>query len=190
MKFSYTLFGILLISLFTCENGASAQSQVNAQDQPATVPIKHYPKAREQANQLSEAMLSGNYERAADLTYPKLVELIGGRTKYVGVLETQFKDMEAQNFRLISNVAADPQDVIEVEKVIYAIVPTTMKIRVREGILVGESYLIGVSNDGGEHWTFLSSRSNSREKLKILFPAAADKLRLPEEKRPVLQRVP
>src|SRR5215475_4943221 len=150
MKFTYALFGILLVGLVARENLAWAQSQGHAQDQAATVPIKQYPKAREQANELSEAMLSGNYTRATDLTYPKLVQLIGGRSKYVAALQSQFKDMEAQNFRLVSNVAADPQDVIEVEKVIYAIVPTTMKIRVPEGILVGESYLIGVSNDGGE----------------------------------------
>jgi hypothetical protein len=66
-----------------------------------------------------------------------------------------------------------------------------MRIRVAEGVLVGESYMIGVSNDRGEHWTFVDAGSGfAPEKLKILFPTVADRLKVPETKRPVLERAP
>jgi hypothetical protein len=66
-----------------------------------------------------------------------------------------------------------------------------MKIKVAEGVLVGQSSLIGVSNDGGEHWTFVDAgKGFSHEHLKTLFPAVADRLKIPEQKRPVLQRTP
>src|SRR5262245_49892647 len=47
---------------------------------------RSYPNAKLQANQLNDAMLAGDYEKAADLTYQKLIQLIGGRAKYVNAL--------------------------------------------------------------------------------------------------------
>lgn len=65
------------------------------------------------------------------------------------------------------------------------------KIRVAEGVLVGQAAMIGVSNDRGEHWTFVDSgKASNREQLKMLFPAVAGRLKLPAEKPPVLERTP
>jgi hypothetical protein len=51
--------------------------------------------------------------------------------------------------------------------------------------------MIGISNDRGEHWTFADNSSGFKnEQLKNLFPAVADRLRLPETERLVLQRAP
>ena len=62
---------------------------------------------------------------------------------------------------------------------VYAILPTTMKIKVAEGILVGQSSLIGDSNDRGEYWTSVDAgRGFSQEQLKTLFPAVADRLKI------------
>ncbi len=69
--------------------------------------------------------------------------------------------------------------------------PTTMKIQVPEGVLVGEGYLLGTSTDGGENWTFVDvGKGFTSEQLKTLFPSVAEKLKIPELKRPVLQRAP
>ena len=150
-----------------------------------------YPQAKIQANQLNDAVLAGDYEKAADLTYPKLIRLIGGRAKYLSVLKRGMNETQSGGFRIISTVSDDPTQLIEVGSDIYAILPTTMKIKVPEGILIGQSSLIGVSNDHGEHWTFLDAgRGFSQEQLKMLFPAVADRLKIPEQKRPVLQSTP
>jgi hypothetical protein len=161
--------------------GSSSQSK-------ATPAPKPYPNAKTQANQLNDAVLSGDYAKAADLTYPKLVELIGGRAEYLAVLEAGMKETQSDGFRIISSVTGDPKDVIEDGNVVYAILPTTMRIKVAEGVLVGQTFLIGVSNDRGEHWTFLDvGNGSSHELVKTLFPAVADRLKLPERKPLVLQ---
>jgi hypothetical protein len=159
--------------------------------QAASTPSKQYPDAKTQANQLNDAVLSGDYEKAADLTYPKLIQLIGGRAKYLAVLKGGMNETQSDRFRIISTVSDDPTDIIEVGSDVYAILPTTIKIKVAEGILVGQSSLIGVSTDRGEHWTFVDAgKGFSHEQLRTLFPAVADRLKIPEQKRPVLQRAP
>ena len=158
--------------------------------QSTSTPSKQYPNAKTLANQLNEAVLSEDYERAADLTYPKLIQLIGGRAKYLAVLKGGMNETQSDRFRIISTVSDDPTDIIEVGSDVYAILPTTMKIKVAEGVLVGQSSLIGVSKDRGKHWTFVDAGNGfSHKQLKTLFPAVADRLKVPKQKPPVLQHM-
>jgi hypothetical protein len=170
----------------------TAPSHLNAPSPQSTSTVSNqYPNAKAQANQLNDAILSGDYEKAADLTYPKLIQLIGGRAKYLALLKGGMNETQSDQFRIIFTVSDDPTDIIEVGSDVYAILPTTMKIKVAEGILVGQSSLIGVSHDRGKHWTFVDGgKGFSHEQLKTLFPAVANRLKIPERKRPVLQRAP
>jgi hypothetical protein len=183
-------FIILLISNVAC--GKANRSAANAQlPQLNSTAQKAYPNAKIQANQLNDAVLAADYGKAADLTYPKLIQLIGGRAKYLGVLKSGMNEMQSERFRIISTVSDDPTEVIELGSHVYAVLPTTMKIKVAEGVLVGQSSLIGVSNDRGEHWTFVDAGGGfNHEQLRTLFPDVAERLKIPEQKRPVLQRAP
>jgi len=148
-----------------------------------------YPNLKTQADELTQASLKGDDARAADLTYPKLIEVMGGREQYIENLKAVRGEMQSENFSILSASVEDPKDIVEVEKQIYAIVPMTMRMKAPEGILVGRSSLIGVSSDAGKNWTFVTAnRELKGEALKVLFPAAADKLRLPESTEPVLER--
>lgn len=146
-------------------------------------------KLKQQAQELSDAMVNGNYARAADLTFPKLVRLIGGRTQFIAVLEKEMAEIKSDRFRLSSISVGEPHDVIHVNRQHFAIVPTTMRFKVPEGTLVGEAYMIGISADGGKNWTFIdSAKSGNKDQFRTLVGPAADQLKLPEEKRPVLYR--
>lgn len=144
------------------------------------------------AQELGDAMISGDHARAADLTYPKLVSLVGGRMQYIAKLKGFEAEASARQFHITSVKAGEPRDIIEVDNQQYAIVPTTTRIKVPEGILVVESCLIGISNDHGQNWTFVDSGNGSitKEQLQMLFGAAAEQLRLPEVKQPVLYKGP
>jgi hypothetical protein len=135
-------------------------------------------------------MVKGDFARGADLTYPKLVELMGGRAQYIAIVQRAMKELQTDQTRLESFTVGEPRDVNQIDKEYYAIIPTTMKIKVPEGTLVGEAYMIGISADAGAHWTFVDSggRTINKEMLKTLLPKAADKLRLPEVKQPTLYR--
>ena len=190
MKTLNAAFITLLVFNIACSKTSRFVEDAPVPQSNSTTP-KSYPTAKLQANQLNDAVLAGDYEKAADLTYPRLIELIGGRAKYLTALNNAMDETQSGSFRIISTVSDNPTEVIEVGSNIYAILPTTMKIKVAEGILVGQSSMIGVSNDRGEHWTFLGAgRGFSQEQLKTLLPDVADRLKIPEQKRPVLNRAP
>jgi hypothetical protein len=149
-----------------------------------------YKNLKIQADQFNQASLTGDDDKLVDLTYPKLIELMGGREEFLANADTIRAEMESQQLRVLSATAEEPKDIIEVNNQFYAIVPVNMRMKAPEGILVGRSYMIGVSEDRGENWKFVSAGSGQldSEQLKLLFPAAADKLRIPEDEEPVLER--
>lgn len=150
---------------------------------------RQYKNLKIQADQLNQASLTGDDERVVALTYPKLLDLMGGREEFLANAGAIRSEMESQQLRVLSASAQDSKDIIEVNNRIYAIVPVSMRMKAPEGVLVGRTFMIGVSEDRGENWKFVSAGSGQLdpEQLKLLFPDAADKLRIPEDEEPVLE---
>lgn len=179
---------LLAASIGGCASGSKPQS--NQQSQASAPKTVDHEIIKRQAQELSDAMIKGDYNKAADLTYPKLIELMGGRAQFIAETKNVFKEMEAQQVKIVSNVVGEPHDIVEVKNEIYAIVPGAMRMKVPDGILATEAFMIGVSKDGGQNWTFVDSAAAREDGngLKILFPDAASQLRIPELKRPVLHK--
>lgn len=170
----------------------SSPLAVSQQPVPETSGASSTERIKQQAQELCDAMLSANFAKAAELTYPKLIDLMGGRTKFIAAVREAMGQLQSEQFRVESVTVGEPRDLIQVKAEKYVIVPTTMKMKVPEGLLVGEAFMIGISSDGGHNWTFVDSggRSMDKTRLKILFPSAAEKLRLPDIKKPTLYRSP
>src|SRR4030095_9463620 len=125
------MFCLLAASTGGCASGSQTQS--NQQSQVSAPKTVDREAIKRQAQELSDAMIKGDYNKAADLTYPKLVELMGGRAQLISQTEKAFKDMEAQQVKLVSNVVGEPHDIVEVKNEVYAIVPAAMRMKVPNG---------------------------------------------------------
>jgi hypothetical protein len=157
---------------------------------PAAFGQTDYKNLKSQAEEGSKAFVGGDYGKLADLTYPKLVELIGGRAKMIAYIEKQIAEMKAQGAEVISVSFDDPTQVIKIGGELFAVLPDTLKMKVPDGILVGKSFMLGISGDNGEHWTFVDGSSLDEKAIKTLFPAAAGKLNIPKAEKPVLYAAP
>lgn len=174
----------LLVFQFGCGRSNTPAGSSNSSSE------KRYPSLKTQADQFNQASLTADDDKLVELTYPKLIELVGGREEFLANADAIRSEMESQQLRVLSATAEDPKDIIEVNNQIYAIVPVRMRMKAPEGILVGRSFMIGVSEDRGENWKFVSTGSGQldAEQLKLLFPAAAEKLHIPEDEEPTLER--
>jgi hypothetical protein len=183
MKKLTLLVVLCLLSGLACS--AAADYSTQKQSKADAAKQVNTEKLKAQAQELNDAMIGGNYDRAVDLMYPKLVEMAGGKQILRAFLETQMKEMT-----ILSIKVGEPRDMFEVNGESYAIVPTTMSMKVPEGVLVGDGCMVGYSKDKGEHWTFVDATGKSNQSFKSLFPNAGDKLRILETKPPVLQKSP
>jgi hypothetical protein len=146
---------------------------------------ENYPNLVTQAQEVNDAFRRRDFARMVDLTYPKVIEAAGGRDKMVSALAKGMREMEAEGVVVLSSTAGAPTQIVHASGSIYAVLPTTLKVKAQDGIFQTESSMIGISSDSGATWTFIDAGGKDQNQLKNLLPDAASKLSLPAEKQPV-----
>jgi hypothetical protein len=144
-------------------------------------------RVKKQAQAMADAMIAGNFEKMADLTYPDLVELLGGKAKMIAGLKQEMSGWGAEDFRVLSIPVDEPKRVIKARDYLLAVAPATMRVKMPEGVFAQRIAYLGVSRDGGQHWTFVSGGTD-KQILKVLFPlipSAIDELGLMADAPPV-----
>jgi hypothetical protein len=147
--------------------------------------LASYPALVAQAQEVNDALRRRDFARMMDLTYPKVIEAAGGRDKMIASLARGMKEMESEGVSVLSSTAGAPTQIVHVSEWIYAVVPTTLKVKAKDGIFQTESSMIGISSDQGAHWTFIDAGGKDHTQLLSFLPAPSDKLNLPAEKEPV-----
>ena len=133
------------------------------------------------------ATIEGDFNKLVDLTYPRVVEKMGGREKMVAMME---KDSKRMKLEFLPTTVDAPAEVLKIGTQRFAILTYQLKLKVPEGILKRESFLIGVIDKPTDGWTFVDGTNLDRAKAKLIFPAAADKLPLPSPTELVLEKAP
>jgi hypothetical protein len=154
---------------------------LQAKEQPKSVVVK------EKAQEVGQAVLKGDYAKVADLTYPKVVEQMGGRDKTIATIKKTMKQLKEQGFALLSYKVDDPGEFLTEAENTFVVVPTTNQMTAPGGKMVGKSYLLGISSDGGKTWRFVegSALGNKTMRDKYL-PKLPAKLKLPKHQKPNL----
>jgi hypothetical protein len=174
---------VLLISFVS----ARGQQQPQTPSSPKTVVtvasmFTSYPELEAQAKEIGDALVRKNFQRFTALTYPKLIEMAGGKEKFMKAVAEETKNEEAQGLHMLSSIPTDVTQFLKVSGSLYAVMPTTLRMKMRGDLFESYGCLIGISSDQGKHWTFVDPGSGG---LKDLLPTVADKLSLCPVKRPV-----
>jgi hypothetical protein len=171
-----------ILTLAGCTSAPPPQTQAPSPTPP--VATSSYPNLTVQAKQLETALANKDYAKVIDLTYPKIVEVGGGREKLLAGMTNEMKTMEAEGVVLLSSTASAPTQFVSNANEIYAVIPVTTRIKATDGIFQTEGSLIGISIDGGQSWTFVDATGKDQTELKKVLPNL-DRLNIPPEKAPV-----
>jgi hypothetical protein len=150
-------------------------------------------RVRQVAAQNSAALTSRDYARLVDLTYPKLVELLGGRDKMIEMLRSGNEDMKARGSAILGAEVSEPKEIVIAGEKQFAIVPMVVRVHVPEGTLRSKGYLIAVSEDHGNSWKFVDgaglhkAQVTERETLAQIVAGFPAQLSLPAWEPPVLE---
>lgn len=183
----------LVLSILTCllllaPMLACGRTEPNKTSTTTSLPATtsdNYPNLVAQAKEMNNAFARKDYGRFAELTYPKVVEMAGGRDQMLKGITQQLREMEAEGVVVLSSTTGSPTQFVHDSGSIYAVLPTTLKAKAKDGIFQSEGSMIGVSSDGGTNWTFIDSSGKDHGELKTLLPNVVDRLNLPPEKPPV-----
>ena len=186
MKLAYSrLTCLVLLSLMIACGQKEPQSKTAVATPSPAATVENYPSLAVQAKEVNDAFSRKDFARFMDLTYPKVVEMAGGREKMLAAMNKELKEMESEGVVLLSSTSGAATQFLHDSGSIYAVVPNTLKVKAQDGIFQTEGSLIGISTDGGVKWTFIDASGKDLTELKKLLPGIADKLKLPPDKPPV-----
>ena len=184
MRSVLLLAGLIFISLTLGCSRRAGPIQVGVA--PPSEWAKKFPNLAIQARELTEAFGRKDYARFADLIHPKVIEMAGGRERMIAEMTKELRQMEAEGVVVLSSTCGEPTQFFrDGSESLYAVLPTTSKVKAQTGVFQSESSLIAVSSDGGANWRFIDASGKDQGELKKLIPGVVDKLNLPPDKPPV-----
>ncbi len=125
--------------------------------------------AHVKAIQLEIAFKMRDYRYYAELNHPKIVEMLGGKDKFVSVLSDQMKQVE-EEVKIDSIDFGLPFNFSRCDSVVNCLLAQTMFMRLTDTMAMRSTiYLIGHSEDFGREWYFFDA-SNGAQLLDIVAP--------------------
>ncbi len=149
---------------------------------PINVSLETIPeKIIKQANELASATKDWDHDFVLDRTYPKLIQLAGGRAKMRETLDKAMEPIKEQGATITAFTVSENIVVRNLGTKIYAVVPTTMDLDFPNRLLRVDSFLLAISEDSGRTFTFLSGSAVAKDKqlFKRVLPDWPDDFILP-----------
>ena len=141
--------------------------------------------AKAKAEECQNALITGDYEKFADLSHPVVITVSGGRKKMIESMAVEMKKQNEAGTVFKAVKVDDPTDPVPVGKELYIVVPFTYEIATKANRVAVKSSLLGISGDGGKTWAFVDAFAG-RESVKKSFPDLPDKLEFPKKEPPTV----
>ncbi len=138
---------------------------------------------KDQARAACDALVRGDLEKFIGWTHPKLVQAMGGREQLLAILKDGQRDLARQGIQLVSASIQPPVELARGGSQRFAVVPYDLEMTVPDGRVLSRTWLLGVSADDGQTWTFVDGGNLNRDSVRRLFPEFPAGLAIPM-KRP------
>ena len=162
-------------------------------DKPSVTTDARTKRIRALAAESCAALTSGNYARVADFTYPKVVEMMGGRDKMIETTRQIIEDMKTGGVAILSIEVSEPERVVTANDKLFAVVPQVVRMQGPKKTARSNGFLIAVSEDAGKNWSFIDGAAlhekpgQERETLAQILPDFPALLSLPKWEPPVFE---
>lgn len=147
---------------------------------------------RAEAQRCASAMLAPDPSNAIECMNPRLVVALGGKDAAERVLSRKLHEMDELGAKFEGATVGEPKKPILIGGREFTLIPEKLRIRVKDGVLVQEAYLLAVREKGEKTWTFFDAAPTLPQGLAQIYPdtpaAEFDKLKIPDRKPAVLER--
>jgi hypothetical protein len=141
---------------------------------------------KRQANVVAKALLNSDFKTVIDHTYPKAVEIGGGKVKMLQMMSTSINQMKAQGFSFEKITIGQPGKFYKAGTQVHCLVPEQLIMKTSRGRMAASSNLLAVSNDQGKSWSFLDLNKGTINSIKTLFPNFNTNLVIPQPVLPTM----
>jgi hypothetical protein len=135
---------------------------------------------KQKAGTLGKAMVTRNYAVVIDMTYPKIVEMMGGRETAIDIL----KSVEKMGVAILGVRMGVPSDFQNGGADLYTVIPTEIEAKVPSGRMTGKFFMLGISSDQGKTWFFVEGAQLNEDNAKSIFQNFLRRSSCPQRPRP------
>jgi hypothetical protein len=123
----------------------------------------------EQLLNMKNAFLEEDFSTVADYTFPKIIEMMGGKDKMVEVSKATFSKMKSQNY-IVANISfKDPSEFLEYKGDLQGTIRQVLVMNTPNGRIQSETTLLAISQDDGKNWVFLDTSGFQKASLQSFY---------------------
>jgi len=115
-------------------------------------------------------LLSENYENFSDYTYPKVIEMMGGKSSMIQATRQSMDQMKKEGFVFKEIKFKDPLSFLKKDGELQCSLTQQITMQVPNGKVQAEYTLLAISQDNGTNWTFIDTSGKSKETMLKYFP--------------------
>ena len=145
--------------------------------------------AKRQAEICGEAILHADYDLFVTMIHPRLLQAMGGKIAVIRKLKQGDQQLKAQGSSIQSITMGDVTQIRQSKTETFAVVPETIEISAKDGVLRAQGFLLGISSDGGKTWRFIDGDgvAGLGKRLRALLPNLPADMQLPRPTDPTFE---
>ncbi len=140
------------------------------------------------ASKCAKAVVSKDYKTVTACTHHRIVEASGGPKVFEDTMADAMRKMAAEGTVIVSATTGTPGKETRVGTWLTVIIPEKIELRTADSDISADSYLLGISENGGKTWSVIDIGGMPKETIQSLYPEFAGKLTLPEASAPVVTK--
>jgi hypothetical protein len=132
-----------------------------------------------EAKAYAKALKKHDFEKQLALTHPKVIKHYGGKASMLAAATREAEQTKRSGFNLKNAELADPLPGKAIGETFFRCIPIRITVEGPYGDIYSQSGLLGISEDGGKHWNFVSLAQIEMAVLLELFPNMPKDLEIP-----------
>ncbi|GGP02587.1 hypothetical protein GCM10010992_07670 [Cloacibacterium rupense] len=140
-----------------------------------------------QLGEMKKFFLAGDYENFANYTYPKVIEMMGGKSNMVKVTKQGMDKMKDDGFSFTDLNFKNPTEFLKKGKELQCSITQVIVMKTPRGKIESEYTLIGISNDNGQKWTFIDTSGKEKETMLKYFPNLHEDIIIKPKKQKLIE---
>ncbi len=149
-------------------------------------PGDYAPTIKKQAEEMSTALIKGDYKTYLKYTDPRIIKSMGGELAFIDTLKHYDAQRNRYGSRIFQMEVQEPTWVIDTSGELQTTVPVSTEIKVKGGMVTSLSSLIGISKDKGKTWVFMDTTEGMKS-IRKKYKDISSQLPVPAPPPPTFQ---
>lgn len=141
-------------------------------------------RLKNQAQEISEASINGNYNLLLKYTYPKFIEQFGGEEELLKVIAEAMENLKLEGTKIESIEIGEAGNFFKAGNELHCLLDEKIILSTIKGRFLINGYLLAVSTDNGQNWFFIDCNIG-KDVILSFFPNFNNELIIPAKNKPI-----